>query len=52
MADSSNYGLGSIWIARFDPSIRTEIRKTRPALVISGTAFNIPCNNCYAFYLS
>ena len=42
MADSSNYGLGSIWIVRFDPSIGTEIRKTRPALVISGTAFNIP----------
>ncbi|NEO54303.1 MAG: type II toxin-antitoxin system PemK/MazF family toxin [Okeania sp. SIO3B5] len=34
--------MGSIWIVRFDPSIGTEIRKTRPALIISGTAFNIP----------
>ncbi|NER06385.1 MAG: type II toxin-antitoxin system PemK/MazF family toxin [Okeania sp. SIO3C4] len=34
--------MGSIWIVRFDPSIGTEIRKTRPALVISGTVFNIP----------
>jgi len=32
--------LGSIWIVTFDPSIGTEIRKTRPALVISGTVFN------------
>ena len=40
MASSSDYRLGSIWIARFDPSVGTEIRKTRPALVISGTLFN------------
>ncbi|OCQ95043.1 growth inhibitor protein [Oscillatoriales cyanobacterium USR001] len=32
--------MGSIWIAKFDPSVGTEIRKTRPALVISGTLFN------------
>jgi len=40
MAESSNYGLGSIWIVTFDPSVGTEIRKTRPALVVSGTVFN------------
>ncbi|MEG4197658.1 type II toxin-antitoxin system PemK/MazF family toxin [Microcoleus sp. Pol12A5] len=40
MADSGDYRLGSIWIARFDPSVGTEIRKTRPALVISGSLFN------------
>ena len=40
MAGRSNYRLGSIWLVRFDPSIGTEIRKTRPALVISGTIFN------------
>ncbi len=40
MADPSSYGLGSIWIVTFDPSVGTEIRKTRPALVISGTVFN------------
>jgi mRNA interferase MazF len=32
--------LGSIWLVSFDPSIGTEIRKTRPAVIISGTAFN------------
>jgi mRNA interferase MazF len=40
MATSSNYRLGSIWLVSFDPSIGTEIRKTRPAIIISGTAFN------------
>ena len=40
MAASSNYRLGSIWLVNFDPSIGTEIRKTRPAVIISGTAFN------------
>lgn len=40
MADPSDYGLGSIWIVRFEPSVGTEIRKTRPALVISGSIFN------------
>lgn len=40
MAAGSNYRLGSIWLVSFDPSIGTEIRKTRPAVIISGTAFN------------
>lgn len=40
MAESSDYGLGSIWAVRFDPSVGTEIRKTRPALIISKTVFN------------
>jgi mRNA interferase MazF len=40
MATSSNYRLGSIWLVSFDPSIGTEIQKTRPAIIISGTAFN------------
>jgi mRNA interferase MazF len=40
MAAGSDYRLGSIWLVNFEPSIGTEIRKTRPAIVISGTAFN------------
>ncbi len=40
MATGSDYRLGSIWLVSFDPSIGTEIRKTRPAVIISGTAFN------------
>jgi mRNA interferase MazF len=40
MATSSSYRLGSIWLVCFDPSVGTEIRKTRPAVVISGTSFN------------
>jgi mRNA interferase MazF len=40
MAASRNYRLGSIWLVSFDPSIGAEIRKTRPALIISGTIFN------------
>ncbi|GFE70470.1 type II toxin-antitoxin system PemK/MazF family toxin [Chroococcus sp. FPU101] len=40
MATSSIYRLGSIWLVTFDPSVGTEIRKTRPALIISGTVFN------------
>ncbi|WP_309734548.1 type II toxin-antitoxin system PemK/MazF family toxin [Chamaesiphon sp. OTE_75_metabat_556] len=40
MATSRNYRLGSIWLVNFDPSIGTEIRKTRPAMIISGTLFN------------
>jgi len=27
-------------LVRFDPSVGTEIRKTRPAVIISGTVFN------------
>jgi mRNA interferase MazF len=40
MAASSDYRLGSIWLVSFDPSVGAEIRKTRPAVIISGTAFN------------
>jgi mRNA interferase MazF len=40
MAAGSDYRLGSIWLVNFDPSIGTQIRKTRPAVIISGTAFN------------
>jgi len=40
MAASGDYRLGSIWLVSFDPSVGTEIRKTRPALIISGTSFN------------
>ncbi len=40
MATGSDYRLGSIWLVSFDPSIGTEIRKTRPAVIISGTMFN------------
>jgi mRNA interferase MazF len=41
MAASGDYRLGSIWLVTFDPSIGTEIRKTRPAVIISGTIFNL-----------
>ncbi|NJM74908.1 MAG: type II toxin-antitoxin system PemK/MazF family toxin [Acaryochloridaceae cyanobacterium RU_4_10] len=40
MAERSDYGLGSIWVISFDPSVGTEIRKTRPGLIVSGTIFN------------
>jgi mRNA interferase MazF len=40
MAAGSNYRLGSIWLVSFDPSVGSEIRKTRPAIIISGTVFN------------
>lgn len=40
MAERDDCRLGSIWIVTFDPSLCTEIRKTRPALVVSGTVFN------------
>ncbi|NJP22373.1 MAG: type II toxin-antitoxin system PemK/MazF family toxin [Hydrococcus sp. CRU_1_1] len=40
MANSSDYRLGAIWIVSFDPSVGTEIQKTRPALIISGSPFN------------
>ena len=40
MAASSDYRLGSLWLVTFDPSVGTEIRKTRSAVIISGTAFN------------
>lgn len=35
-----DYRCGSIWIVSFDPSVGTEIRKKRPALIISPTDFN------------
>lgn len=34
MAKHSNYRLGSIWVINFDPSVGTEIRKTRPGLMV------------------
>ncbi|HYW22208.1 MAG TPA: type II toxin-antitoxin system PemK/MazF family toxin [Nodularia sp. (in: cyanobacteria)] len=40
MAKYSDYRMGSIWIVTFDPSVGTEIQKTRPALIVSGTLFN------------
>lgn len=40
MRTSGDYRLGSIWLVRFDPSVGTEICLTRPAVIISGTAFN------------
>lgn len=40
MAASSDYRLGNIWLVSFDPSVGVEIRKTRPAIIVSGTAFN------------
>jgi mRNA interferase MazF len=40
MAAGGDYRLGNIWLVNFEPAIGTEIRKTRPALIISGTSFN------------
>jgi len=40
MATSSDYRLGSIWIVNLDPSVGTEICKSRSAVIISATAFN------------
>jgi mRNA interferase MazF len=40
MANLSSYRYGSIWVITFDPSVGTEIRKTRPGVVVSGTIFN------------
>ncbi|MBD1845403.1 type II toxin-antitoxin system PemK/MazF family toxin [Cyanobacteria bacterium FACHB-63] len=40
MGTSRDYRLGSLWLVRFDPAIGSEIRKTRPAVIISATAFN------------
>ena len=37
MAKYSDYRMGSIWIVTFDFSVGTEIQKTRPALIVSGT---------------
>jgi mRNA interferase MazF len=35
-----DYRYGSIWLVNFEPSVGTEIQKTRPALIISPTDFN------------
>jgi mRNA interferase MazF len=40
MSKRDDYRLGSIWLVQFDPSVGTEICKTRPAVVISGDVFN------------
>lgn len=32
---------GEIWIVNFDPTVGTEIRKTRPAVVVSSDAIGI-----------
>jgi mRNA interferase MazF len=40
MASLSNFRYGSIWIVSFDPSVGTEIQKTRPGVIVSGTPFN------------
>jgi mRNA interferase MazF len=40
MSGRNDYRLGSIWLVQFDPSVGTEIRKTRPAVVVSGEMFN------------
>lgn len=31
---------GEIWLVNFDPTIGSEIRKTRPAVILSGQPFN------------
>ena len=31
---------GEIWLVNFDPTIGSEIKKTRPAIVLSGQPFN------------
>ena len=35
-----DYRCGSIWLVNFEPSVGTEIKKTRPALIISPSDFN------------
>ncbi len=45
MSASNDYRLGSIWLVQFDPSVGTEIRKTRPAVVVSGELFNCQRSN-------
>ena len=37
----SNYRLGSIWLINFEPQVGSEIKKTRPGLIISKTSFNL-----------
>ena len=31
---------GEIWLVNFDPTIGSEIKKTRPAVIVSGQPFN------------
>ena len=31
---------GEIWLVNFDPTLGSEMRKTRPAIIISGQPFN------------
>lgn len=31
---------GEIWLVNFDPTLGSEIKKTRPAIIISGQPFN------------
>ena len=31
---------GEIWLVNFDPTIGSEIKKTRPAIILSGEPFN------------
>ena len=38
----SDYRLGTIWSINFEPQVGTEIKKTRPGLIISNTKFNLP----------
>jgi mRNA interferase MazF len=40
MASLSNFRHGSVWVISFDPSVGTEIQKTRPGVIVSGTPFN------------
>ena len=37
----SDYRLGTIWSINFEPQIGSEIKKTRPGLIISNTKFNL-----------
>jgi mRNA interferase MazF len=40
MSNRNDYRLGSIWLVQFDPSVGTEIQKTRPGVIVSGDVFN------------
>ena len=31
---------GEIWLVSFDPTIGSEIKQTRPAIILSGQPFN------------
>lgn len=36
----SSYRRGSIWLINFEPQVGTEIKKTRPGLIVSNSKFN------------